>query len=105
MIDTPDAELGELGRLIKTWANAQRFPPSQRELARELGVSQQLVSNWMRGNYKASLKPSHLAAVARMLGDPDPNGRIYQGALTSMLRDLGLVPMVQPANRRTRQAR
>lgn len=93
MIDTHDGELGELGRLIADWANSQRFPPSRVQIAREVGVSKQQISNWMRGDFKHPLKPLDVEALARMM---TPNGQdhrgLYSEVLEAMLRDTGHLP-------------
>lgn len=86
MIDTHDGELGELGRLIADWANSQRFPPSRVQIAREVGVSKQQISNWMRGDFKQPLKPTDVEALSKMMSMD------YNEVLEAMLRDTGHLP-------------
>ena len=66
MIDVPDSELGELGRLIVAWADSERFPPNQTEVARELRVTKSMVGTWLRGDYKHPLKPYTLDLIAKL---------------------------------------
>lgn len=93
MIDIPDQELGELGRLIVRWANGERFPPSQAQVARHLGVSKTQLSNWLRADYKMNLKPADLRSIAQLVAPAmGASEDAYTVALNAMLRDLGLLP-------------
>lgn len=84
---------GELGRLIEAWMDSQRFRPSQRELAKELKVSPQLVSNWVRGNYKGMLKPVDVGRLARMMVRPGQSEwDMRKEILEAILRDTDQVP-------------
>lgn len=86
-------ELGELGQLIDAWASSQRFRPTQAEMAKELKVSPQQVSNWMRGHYKLSLKPIDVQRVVDMIASPgDDKADIRDQVLQAMLRDTGHLP-------------
>ena len=89
----PAEELGELGRLIEAWMDGERFRPTQREVAKELRVSPQLVSNWMRGNYKGLLKPDDVRRLARMMtraGQSEAD--VHQEVLEAILHDTGHLP-------------
>lgn len=85
--------IGELGRLIDAWAERQRFRPSQKEIARELKVSAQLLSNWMRGNYKGMLKPIDLERLARLMTGPGASqAEVFEEVLEAVLHDTGALP-------------
>ena len=85
--------MGELGRLIEAWADRQRFRPTQNEIARELKVSKQLVSLWVRGQYKGMLKPIDLERIARLLTPPNGSqSDTFEEVLEAVLHDTGALP-------------
>jgi transcriptional regulator with XRE-family HTH domain len=85
--------MGELGRLIEAWADRQRFRPTQKEIARELKVSPQQMSNWMRGGYKGMLKPLDLERIARMMTAPGASqSEVFEEVLEAVLHDTGALP-------------
>lgn len=92
MIGIPDSELGELGRLMTVWANGQQFPPTQRAIARKLGVSNQQVAKWLRGQYAVSLKPVDVRNIAQMMAGGQDSDTVYLEVLNAVLRDIGLLP-------------
>lgn len=89
----PEPQPGELGRLIEAWADGQRFRPTQREIARELKVSPQLVNNWIHGNYKSMLKPVDVKRISRLLTGPgESEAEVFEEVLAAILRDTGHLP-------------
>jgi transcriptional regulator with XRE-family HTH domain len=60
--------MGRLYDIIQNYIDHQKYPPSVRQLAVDLGVSPTTVRNWR--NPKDLPKAKHLEAVARVTGVP-----------------------------------
>ena len=87
------ATIGELGQMIEAWADRQRFRPTQTDIARELKVSKQLISTWVRGNYKGMLKPIDLERLAKMMTPPGGSQTdTFEEVLEAVLHDTGALP-------------
>lgn len=72
----------EVGALIQSWMDGQRYAPSWAKLATNLGVSRQTVRNWAI-EMRSLPAAEHLRALAREIGQP------YQAVLQAALRDTG----------------
>lgn len=60
--------MGRLYDIIQAHIDAQKYPPSIRQLALELGVSPTTVANWR--SIKKLPGAEHLEAIARVTGTP-----------------------------------
>jgi transcriptional regulator with XRE-family HTH domain len=79
--------------LIEAWADRQRFRPTQKEIARELKVSPQQMSVWMRGDFKQPLKPIDLERLAKMMTPPGGSqSDTFEEVLEAVLHDTGALP-------------
>lgn len=54
-----------LWRVVQAWLNELPFPPSQRQLAKALGVSPQTITNWRTGDTRP--RPDNVRAIAEMM--------------------------------------
>jgi transcriptional regulator with XRE-family HTH domain len=72
---------GRLWALVQDWMDAQRYPVSQRQLAKHLQVSPSAISDWKYGDGFPS--PEHLRALAAEIGVP------YERVLDAALIDRG----------------
>lgn len=75
------AEPGYLWAVIQGWLDAQRYPPSQRQLARAIGVSHGLITEWKYA--RAFAGPKALERLAEELRVP------YEVVLDAALNDAG----------------
>lgn len=75
---------GHLWALIQEWMDGMLYPPSQRKLAKRLGVAPNTVTEWKYGDSFPS--PEHLKALAAHIGVP------YARALDAALADRGYDP-------------
>lgn len=73
--------MGRLFDLIQAHVDAQAYPPSERELARRLGVSPTTLANWREP--KKLIAKKHLLAIANVTGNP------YYRVLDALLQDIG----------------
>lgn len=73
--------VGRLFDLIQAHIDAQAYPPSDRELAKRIGVSPTTLSNWR--SPKKLLDKDHLVAIANVTGNP------YHRVLDALLEDIG----------------
>lgn len=73
--------MGRLYDLIQAHIDAQRYPVSERQVARELEVTQTTLSNWR--SPKGLIAKEHLLAISRVTGNP------YAVVLQAMLDDIG----------------
>lgn len=78
---TEGRRTGHLWKLIQDWMDATPYPPSQRKLAKRLGVSPNKVTEWKYGEGFSS--PAELRALAAEIGVP------YERVLDAALRDRG----------------
>lgn len=96
--------MGQLWDLIQEHIDAQPYPPSERRIALELGVSPTTLANWREP--KRLLAKEHLVKIARLTRNP------YRRVLDALLADIDYLdegsggsgrnaaPMRQPANAR-----
>lgn len=75
--------MGRLFDLIQEYVDRQKYPPSERHLAKEIGVTQTTLSNWRTP--KGMVKKEHLEAIARVTGNP------YRVVRDAWLEDIGLL--------------
>jgi transcriptional regulator with XRE-family HTH domain len=73
--------MGKLYDLIQEHVDAQTYPPSERQLAKELGVSQTTLANWRTP--KKLIAKEHLESIARVTRNP------YGRVLEALLEDIG----------------
>lgn len=73
--------MGKLYDLIQEHIDAQQYPPSERQVAKELGVTQTTLSNWRTP--KKLIAKEHLLAIARVTRNP------YARVLDALLEDIG----------------
>lgn len=82
--------MGKLYDLIQEHIDAQQYPPSERQVARELGVTQTTLSNWR--SPKKLIAKEHLLAVARVTRNP------YARVLEALLEDIGYRDATSPTD-------
>lgn len=75
--------MGRLYELIQEHLDNQRYPPTERQLAKELGVSQTTLSNWRTP--KGMIRKEHLVAIAKVTQNP------YRVVRDAWLEDVGLL--------------
>jgi transcriptional regulator with XRE-family HTH domain len=73
--------MGRLFELIEAHMDAQEYRPSERDVARAMGVSPTTLSNWREP--KKLIDKEHLLAIARVTGSP------YLRVLDALLEDIG----------------
>ena len=73
--------MGQLYDIIQAHMDAQRYPVSQRDIARALGVSPTAVGNWKHPS--KLIDKEHLQGIARLTGVP------YLRVLDALLHDIG----------------
>jgi transposase len=76
--------MGRLYDLIQAHIDAQAYPPSPRQVAKMIGVTQTTLTNWRTP--KQLIDRSHLEAIARVTGVP------YIRVLDALLEDIGYIP-------------
>jgi len=74
--------MGLFWDIIQAELDRERFPVSNRDLAKELGVSPTTIGNW-RSGIKQLPEPDNIRAVARF------TGRTYEDVLLAALSDTG----------------
>lgn len=72
--------MGRLYDLIQEHIDKQVYPPSERAVAKQLGVTQTTLSNWREP--KRLIDKRHLVAIARLTGYP------YARVLDALLADI-----------------
>jgi transcriptional regulator with XRE-family HTH domain len=77
-------EVGKFYGLIQQHVDEQAYPPSERELARRLGVTPSTLANWRHPKKLAEKR--HIEAVAELAGVS------YTRALDALLEDIGYLP-------------
>lgn len=85
--------IGALGRLFDEWQEGQRYRPSKRKIADNMGISPSSLDQWRTGTQP---NPGHLSALAREMHYP------YRKLLDAMLEDQGYLPQPTAADRRTK---
>lgn len=89
-----DRRPGELWAIIQQWMDAMPYPPSQRQLAKRLGVSSSVLSDWKYGEGFPS--PARLERLAAEMRVP------YERVLNAVLIDRGYrAPRGDPGARET----
>lgn len=73
--------MGKLFELIQAHIDSQEYPPSERDVARKLGVSPTTLANWR--NPKKLIDKEHLVAIANVTGNS------YMRVLDALLEDIG----------------
>lgn len=73
--------MGRLYDLIQEHIDAQTYPPSERQVAKQLGVTQTTLSNWREP--KRLIDKEHLLAIAKVTRVP------YHRVLDALLEDIG----------------
>jgi len=76
--------VGHLGRLIDAYRQSVPYPPSGRQLARDVGVSASALSGWRRGEHLPT--PDHLRRLAKVIRTP------YRRVMAAALIDAGYFP-------------
>lgn len=87
--------MGKLYDLIQEHIDSQQYPPSERQVAKEIGVSQTTLKNW-RTPVKL-IDKEHLLSIARVTRTP------YHTVLDALLEDIGYrdaKPAPQPPPKR-----
>lgn len=77
-------EQTSLWRLIEQWRTSQRFNVSQAALAKDIGVSRSVISQWKYGESRPT--PANMRALQ------SATGLRYRDLLDAMLQDLGYLP-------------
>lgn len=73
--------MGRLFDIIQAHIDKQTYPPSQRDVARALGVSPTTLGNWRKPS--RLIEEEHLQSIARLTGVP------YRTVLEALLFDIG----------------
>lgn len=76
--------MGKFYDLIQAHVDEQDYPPSERQLARRLGVTASTLANWRTP--KQLIEKQHIEAVAELAGVS------YARALDALLDDIGYLP-------------
>lgn len=72
--------MGRLYDLIQEHIDSQQYPPSPRQVAKQLGVTQTTLSKWREP--KRLIEKEHLEAIARLTRNP------YSRVLNALLEDI-----------------
>ena len=80
--------MGRLFELIQAHMDAQPYGVSERQIAKNLGVSPTTLKNW-RTPVKL-IDREHLLAISRVTGVP------YLRVLDALLEDIGYIPSTKP---------
>lgn len=83
--------MGKLYDLIQEHIDSQQYPPSERQVAKQIGVTQTTLKNWREP--KRLLDKDHLLAIARVTRNP------YGRVLEALLEDIGYRDAATPADR------
>lgn len=89
--------MGRLYDLIQAHIDAQRYPPSERQVAKDIGVTQTTLTNWRTP--KKLIAKEHLEAISRETGVP------YIRVLDALLEDIGYVPSSESDHTHTGDSR
>ena len=80
--------MGKLYDLIQEHIDSQQYPPSERQVARELGVTQTTLSNWREP--RKLIAKEHLLSIARVTRNP------YAVVRDALLHDIGYLDAATP---------
>lgn len=80
--------MGKLYDLIQAHIDAQPYEVSERQVARNIGVTQTTLKNWQTP--KKLIQREHLESISRVTGVP------YIRVLDALLEDIGYIPSLQP---------
>jgi transcriptional regulator with XRE-family HTH domain len=93
--------MGKLYDLIQEHIDSQQYPPSPRQVAKQLGVTQTTLSNWREP--KQLIDKKHLLAIAQVTRNP--YARVLDALLQDIgYRDAGAPPPTPPPTREERPA-
>lgn len=81
--------MGKLYDLIQDHIDSQQYPPSERQVAKELGVTQTTLKNWREP--RRLIDKEHLLSIARVTRNP------YARVLDALLEDIGYRDASTPA--------
>ena len=81
--------MGKLYDLIQEHIDAQQYPPSERQVAKQLGVTQTTLKNWREP--KRLVDKEHLLSIAQVTRNP------YARVLDALLDDIGYKDANRPA--------
>jgi transcriptional regulator with XRE-family HTH domain len=76
--------MGELGRLIQAYRDQQKYPVSDAQIAKAIGVSRSSIGNWIRGDAVPS--PANLRALANHIDTS------YLRVFEAAMADAGYLP-------------
>jgi len=80
--------MGKLYDLIQEHIDAQMYPPTERQVARQIGVTQTTLTNWREP--RRLIAKEHLLAIARVTRNP------YARVLDALLEDIGYKDAGEP---------
>lgn len=72
--------MGQLYDLIQQHIDSQTYPPTERQVAKQLGVTQTTLANWR--NPRRLIAKEHLVAISRVTRVP------YSRVLDALLEDI-----------------
>lgn len=75
---------GRLWAIVQEHIDGELYPPSRRQVAKQMGVAPQTLSNWYNGLSSVPQR-EHLMALAELTGKP------YRAVLRAALIDAGLL--------------
>lgn len=77
-----------IGQLLEEFRDSQAFPPSNRAIARSLGVSATTLARWVQGDAVPGFlpTPTSIANLADLLGKP------YREVFEAAATDAGYLP-------------
>lgn len=76
--------MGELGRLVQAYRDQQKYPVSDAQIAKAIGVSRSSVGNWIKGDAVPS--PANLRALAQHIETS------YMRVFEAAMADAGYLP-------------
>lgn len=75
--------VSQLGAIVQTHIDSQPYPPTPRQVARAIGITQTALTNWTAHGVTRLPTIENLQALARVTGTP------YPEILTAALQDAG----------------
>ncbi|HLR95117.1 MAG TPA: helix-turn-helix transcriptional regulator [Jiangellaceae bacterium] len=88
---------GQLWRIIERYIDGFTYPPSERAVAKKMGIKATTMNNWKHATMTRLPDVDHLEAIARVTGVP------YEEVMDAALADTGYLPVRkrdQPSQRR-----